>query len=70
MLIGNIYPDTYYSSIPSTTGWNLSPGADGLRTVYGQFYDLAGNSYYTTDTITLDTQAPQFPKRRSWATKG
>jgi LmbE family N-acetylglucosaminyl deacetylase len=39
------------------TGWTLS-GGDGLKTVYGQYRDAAGNVRQTSDTITLDTTAP------------
>lgn len=53
---GNIWGDWaayyFYSS------WMLSPG-DGVKTVYAQFRDGAGNiSATATDTVTLDTARP------------
>ncbi len=47
----------------STSGkpWTLSSG-DGVKTVYARYIDLAGNlSPNATDTITLDTTAPDAP---------
>jgi len=41
----------------ATYGWSL-PGADGVKTVYAQFSDMAGNVYQTSDDIILDTAAP------------
>jgi hypothetical protein len=42
----------------ATSTWTL-PGADGLKTVYAQFKDGAGNvSATTSDSIGLDTAAP------------
>ncbi len=40
--------------------WDLVPG-DGLKTVQGRFLDLAGNELLLSDTITLDTTAPEVP---------
>lgn len=45
-------------AVAETYAWTMGSG-DGLKTVYGQFRDSAGNdSPVTTDTITLDTAAP------------
>ncbi len=40
--------------------WTLTPG-DGLKTVYGQYRDLAGNVLALNDQITVDTTAPEMP---------
>ncbi len=40
-------------------GWNIGAGADGLRTVYAQWRDAAGNwSTPASDSTTLDTTGP------------
>lgn len=44
--------------ISATSNWTLA-GADGVKTVYAQFRDIAGNvSSTVSDTITLDTTPP------------
>ncbi|UQZ34807.1 hypothetical protein C2I18_15495 [Paenibacillus sp. PK3_47] len=42
----------------ASKAWTLENGADGLRTVYAELRDAAGNIYPFSDTITLDTTAP------------
>lgn len=42
----------------TSRSWTLSSG-DGTKTVWTQFRDVADNVSQCTDTITLDTQAPQ-----------
>lgn len=47
-----------WGAYASAKTWNLTSG-DGLKTVYAQFMDAAGNASSTvSDTITLDTTAP------------
>ncbi len=48
-----------WSTLAPTTAFNLT-GADGLKTVYAQFRDRAGNlsTVEIADTIVLDTTAP------------
>src|SRR5438046_8362844 len=39
--------------------WTLAAGADGIRSVYGQFMDPSSNISFTiSDSITLDTRPP------------
>jgi len=46
----------------TSSAWTLAAGADGVRTVYARFTDAAGNvSAAVSDTITLDTVAPNAP---------
>lgn len=47
--------------MPTSTGRTLLAG-NGTKRVYGQFMDPAGNSYFTNDSITIDTQAPVLPE--------
>jgi len=42
----------------TTYNFTLPAGGDGIRTVYLRVKDDAGNTKTTSDTITLDTQAP------------
>ena len=63
MYLGNNTPDTYYTSIPTSTGRTIATGSDGVKYVLGQFNDPAGNAYYTNDSITLDTLGPILPGR-------
>jgi hypothetical protein len=52
-------PGASWQSYTDTFGWNLLPG-NGLKTVYVQYRDLAGNvSPVYTDSITLDATSPQ-----------
>ncbi len=44
---------------PRPISFTLSSG-DGLKTVYFGARDIAGNIHFVTETITLDTQAPEF----------
>ncbi len=46
-----------WSPYSDSTAWVLG-SIDGLQTVYGQYRDEAGNLVGTSDSITLDTQAP------------
>ncbi len=38
--------------------WTLTSGADGVRTVYAEYEDAAGNVLYRNDTINLDSSGP------------
>jgi hypothetical protein len=49
-----------WTAYAASYDWVLSDG-DGEKTVYGQFRDEAGNLTETSDTITLDTTAPDVP---------
>jgi Tol biopolymer transport system component len=50
--------DTESWETPATSkAWTLS-GGDGVKTVYYQVRDNAGNTFSTSDGITLDTTAP------------
>ena len=42
----------------TTKSWILAAGSDGVRNVYAQFKDGAGNVATITDDITLDTTPP------------
>ena len=46
-----------WEACTATKTWTLS-GGDGLKTVYYEVRDNAGNTNKTTDTITLDTSPP------------
>jgi hypothetical protein len=46
-----------WESATSPKAWTLS-GGNGLKTVYYQVRDNAGNTFNTSDSITLDTTAP------------
>ncbi len=50
---------TYSAPVPyeETYTWDLS-GTEGLNTVYGRYFDAAGNSVEDTDTITYDITPP------------
>jgi len=48
---------TRWEAFASAKAWTLTSG-DGLKTVYVQLADRAGNIRSTSDTITLDTTAP------------
>jgi hypothetical protein len=46
-----------WEAYAATKAWTL-PGADGSKTVYAEFSDMAGNVYALNDVIILDTAAP------------
>ncbi|MFA5101485.1 MAG: hypothetical protein WC547_11425, partial [Candidatus Omnitrophota bacterium] len=41
----------------TTKSWVLSPG-DGVKTVYGQISDMAGNEFTCSDTVLMDLNPP------------
>ncbi len=47
-----------WEAFTTTKQWTLDGSTDGLRTVYVQYRDKAGNIATYTDTITLDRQPP------------
>jgi len=47
-----------WQSYAPSSGWTLSSGSDGSRTVYFQFRDPAGNMSSVSDSVTLDRVAP------------
>ena len=49
---------TNWEGYITSKAWTLAWGADGLRTVYVQFRDSAGNLAFANSGITLDTAAP------------
>ncbi len=59
MCISNETPScSQWETFTATKQWTLDGSADGLRTVYVQYRDRAGNIATYTDTITLDRLAP------------
>lgn len=58
MCISNATTCTAWIAYAATKSWNLASGT-GVRTVYAQFRDAAGNtSARVSDTINVDTAAP------------
>jgi hypothetical protein len=50
-------PNATWQTYSQQLSWTLENG-EGLKTVYGEFKDIAGNTYQTNDEITLDTTVP------------
>ena len=46
-----------WQSFAASADWTLTKG-DGVKTVYAEYKDVAGNVLDVTDTITLDTTSP------------
>jgi hypothetical protein len=53
----NDLPNATWQDYSSQLSWTLDDG-EGIKTVYGEFKDIAGNTYQTNDEITLDTTVP------------
>jgi len=47
-----------WTAYAGTQAWTLAAGADGLRTVYGEFRDAAMNVLAVSDDIVYDSAAP------------
>lgn len=57
----NVYEDLTSSSwvsMDNTKSWTLESATDGIKMVYAQFKDDAGNTFILTDDIVLDRVAP------------
>jgi hypothetical protein len=56
---GSTWPEGWVA-YGTSHAWALTSG-DGTKTVTGEYSDLAGNVFTTSDDITLDTSAPDAP---------
>ena len=52
-----VFDTETFEAFAATKTWTL-PAGDGIKTVYAEFRDGAGNTLARSDAITLDTAAP------------